>query len=80
MNKSAKGIYRRWLKKLAAGTEEDLENPDFDPAYIVPGKIIDEADQEITVELTDKELLRWEKEREKELAEEDDDGRVTATS
>lgn len=72
MNKSAKGIYRRWLKKLAKGDEEDLENPEFDPLYIVPGKILDEADQEITVELTDKELLRWEKQREKELEDEDD--------
>ena len=71
MNKSAKGIYRRYVKKVAAGTEEDLENPEFDPSYAVPEKIIDEADQEITVELTDKELLRWEKEREKELEEED---------
>lgn len=73
MNKSAKGIYRRWLKKLQQGVDEDLENPEFDPSYVVPEKIIDEADQEITVELTDKELLKWEKEREKELAEEDDD-------
>lgn len=70
MNKSAKGIYRRYLKKLSMGTDEDLENPDFDPSYILPEKIIDEADQEITIELTDKELLRWEKQREKELAAE----------
>jgi hypothetical protein len=73
MNKSAKGIYRRYLKKVIAGVEEDIESPEFDPAYILPEKIVDEADQEITVELTDKELLRWEKQREKEMAEEDDD-------
>jgi len=73
MNKSAKGIYRRYLKKLAAGTEEDLENPDFDPSFAIPERIIDEADQEITIELTDKELLRWEKQREKELEEDDDE-------
>lgn len=73
MNKSAKGIYRRYLKKVAAGLEEDIENPEFDASYAIPEKIIDEADQEITVELTDKELLRWEKQREKEMAEEDDD-------
>jgi hypothetical protein len=73
MNKSAKGIYRRYLKKVMAGIEEDIENPDFDPSYVVPEKVIDEGDQEITVELTDKELLRWEKQREKELAEDDDE-------
>lgn len=73
MNKSAKGIYRRYLKKLSTTTEEDLESPDFDPSYIVPERIIDEADQEITIELTDKELLRWEKQREKELAAEASD-------
>lgn len=73
MNKSAKGIYRRWLKKLAQGTEEDLENPEFDPSYVIPEKIIDEKEQEMTVELTDKELLQLEKEREKELSEGDSD-------
>jgi len=73
MNKSAKGIYRRYLKKLAAGTEEDLESPDFDPAFVTPEKILDEAEQEVVVELTDKELLRWEKQREKELAEDKQD-------
>jgi hypothetical protein len=73
MNKSAKGIYRRYLKKVTAGLEEDIENPEFDASYAIPEKIVDEADQEITVELTDKELLRWEKQREKEMAEEDDD-------
>jgi hypothetical protein len=73
MNKSAKGIYRRYLKKVTAGLEEDIENPEFDASYAIPEKVVDEADQEITVELTDKELLRWEKQREKEMAEEDDD-------
>jgi len=73
MNRSAKGIYRRYLKKLAAGTDEDLENPEFDPSYVVPEKVLDEADQEVSIELTDKELLKWEKEREKELAEQGDD-------
>ena len=80
MNKSAKGIYRRYLKKIAQGTEEDLENPEFDPAYAVPQKIVDEEEQEITVELTDKELLKWEKQREKEIAmaaaEEEEDGKT----
>ena len=77
MNKSAKGIYRRFLKKLAQGVDEDLENPEFDPAYVVAQKIVDEQEQEITVELSDKELLKWEKQREKEIAaaamEDDDD-------
>ena len=73
MSKSSKGIYRRFLKKIAAGLDDELENPEFDPSFAIPEKIIDEADQEITVELSDKELLRWEKQREKELAEEDDE-------
>lgn len=75
MNKSAKGIYRRYLKKLAQGQDEELENPEFDPAFAVPQKVVDEQEQEITVELSDKELLKWEKQRERELAaavEEDD--------
>jgi chromodomain-helicase-DNA-binding protein 7 len=73
MNKSAKGMYRRYLKKIAAGTDDDLESPDFDPSYVVPEKIVDEKDQEFQIELTDKELLKWEKEREKELAKEEGD-------
>ena len=73
MNKSAKTLYRRWLKKLAAGTEENLEDPDFDPSYAQPQKIVDEAEHEVTVELSDRELLAWEKEREKEMEEEEDD-------
>lgn len=73
MNKSAKTLYRRFLKKLAAGTEEGLEDPDFDPAYAIPQKIVDESEQEVTVELTDAELIEWEKEREKEIVDEDDD-------
>lgn len=67
MNKSAKGIYRRYLKKIEAGLDDELESPEFDPSYVIPEKIIDEADQEITVDLSDKELLKWEKEREKEI-------------
>jgi len=73
MNKSAKTIYRRYLKKIAQGTDDDLENPEFDPSYVVPQKIVAEKEQEFTLELTDKELLKWEKQREKELAEESDE-------
>lgn len=73
MNKSAKTIYRRYLKKIAQGLDDEIENPEFDPSYIVPQKIVAEKEQEMTLELTDKELLKWEKEREKELAEESDD-------
>lgn len=71
MNKSAKGIYRRYLKKLTQGLDDELESTEFDPSYIVPEKIVDEKDQEIQIELSDKELLKWEKEREKEIAEEE---------
>ena len=69
MNKSAKGIYRRYIKKLAApGIDlEELESPEFDPSFIIPEKILDEADQEVTEELSDKELLKWEQQRTKEL-------------
>ncbi len=69
MNKHAKTIYRRFLKKLHAGTEEDLEDPTFDPAYTEPGRILAEEEHEIMVELTDKEVLKWEKERAKEMNE-----------
>jgi hypothetical protein len=80
MNKSAKGIYRRYLKKIAAGDSEELENPEFDPSYVVPQMVIDHAEQEFTVELTDKELLRWEKEREKEIAREKNEDEEEAGS
>jgi hypothetical protein len=75
MNKSAKGIYRRYVKKLAApGIDlEELESPEFDPSYIIPEKILDEADQEVTEELSDKELLKWEQQRAKELEVEGDE-------
>jgi hypothetical protein len=71
MNKSAKTLYRRYLKKIEQGLDDELENPDFDPSFAVPQKIIDEGEQEIELELTDKELIKWEKEREKALAEDD---------
>jgi hypothetical protein len=73
MNKSAKTLYLRYLKKLAAGTEENLEDQDFDPSYAQPQKVVDEAEHEVTAELTDKELIPWEKEREKEMEEEEDE-------
>jgi hypothetical protein len=73
MNKSAKTIYRRYVKKIALGLDEDLENPEVDPSYVVPQKIVAEKEQELTLELSDKELLKWEKEREKEIAEESSD-------
>eukprot|EP00980_Cylindrotheca_fusiformis_P031725 scaffold26870_cov176-Cylindrotheca_fusiformis.AAC.4 len=72
MNKSAKSLYRRYLRKVANGNDEELEDPNFDPSYAEPQKIIAQAEQEITLELTDKEMIEWEKEREKELAEEED--------
>ena len=71
MNKSAKTLYRRYLKKIAAGLDEDIEDPNFDPSFAEPQKIVDESEQEITLELTDKELVDWEKERKKALAEEE---------
>ena len=62
MNRSAKTLYRRYLKKLALGTDEDLENPEIDPSFVLPQKVVDEADQEVSMELTDKELVDWVKE------------------
>ena len=73
MGKSAKAMYRRYLKKIAQGVDEDLEDPEFDPSFAIPQKIVAEEEQEFTIELSDKELLKWEKAREKELAQEDDD-------
>lgn len=71
MNKSAKSLYRRYLRKVAAANDEELEDPNFDASYAEPQKIVAQAEQEITLELTDQEMLEWEKEREKELAEEE---------
>ena len=72
MGKVGKSMYRRYLKKVGNGDEE-LEDPTVDDSFILPQRICDEAKQEITVELTDKELLKWEKQRAKELAEESSD-------
>jgi len=77
MGKTAKTMYRRFLKKMANGDNEELEDPVFDESFVLPQRILDEAKQEITVELSDKELLKWEKQRAKELAAEgssDSDG------
>merc|ERR1712078_303113 len=70
MNKSAKTIYRRYLKKVAQGLDEEIENPDFDPSYVVVQKVLAE-EQELELEVEGEELVKWEKQREKELAEED---------
>jgi ribosome-binding ATPase YchF (GTP1/OBG family) len=64
-------LYRCFLKKLAAGVEEDLEDPDFDSSFALPQKVVDVCEQEITLELTDKELVDWEKERKQALAKEE---------
>lgn len=73
MNTRAKTIYRRFLKKLEAGTEEDLEDPTIDAAFTEPGRILAEEEKELTVELTDRELIKWEKEQKKEMEEEESD-------
>ena len=71
MNKSAKTIYRRYVKKIAQGQDEELEDPNFDPTFVVVQKVLAEEEQDLELELSDKELLEWEKEREKEIADED---------
>jgi hypothetical protein len=71
--KGAKTIYRRFLKKLDAGTEEDLEDPTVDPSYTEPGRILAEEEHEIMVEMTNKELAKWQKEQATELGEMEDE-------
>ena len=74
MNKSAKNIYRRYIKKIQSGTgDEDIEDPEFDQEYIRPERIVDEKEEEVMEELTDKELVAWEKQREKEMEEDNED-------
>ncbi len=63
MNKSAKNLYRRYLKKIHNGGEEGLEDPDFDQGFIQPQRVVDEDDHEEIVELDDKELIEWEKQQ-----------------
>eukprot|EP00590_Aulacoseira_subarctica_P008985 CAMPEP_0172436642 /NCGR_PEP_ID=MMETSP1064-20121228/71832_1 /TAXON_ID=202472 /ORGANISM="Aulacoseira subarctica , Strain CCAP 1002/5" /LENGTH=1684 /DNA_ID=CAMNT_0013185059 /DNA_START=511 /DNA_END=5562 /DNA_ORIENTATION=- len=70
MNKSAKSLLRRFLKKVDLGLDENLEDYTVDPSFTEPGRILDEKEEEVYVELSDKELLAWEKERETELDEE----------
>jgi len=71
MNKSAKTMYRRYLKKVTQGQDDELENPEFDPSFVVVQKVLAEEEQELELEVEGEELLKWEKQREKELAEED---------
>ena len=71
LNKSAKNLYRRFLKKLQTGVDEDLEDPDFDPSFIQPQRIVDEDEHEVTVELDDEELAEWEKQQQKQLQEQE---------
>mmetsp|Transcript_4601 Transcript_4601/g.10378 ORF Transcript_4601/g.10378 Transcript_4601/m.10378 type:complete len:2557 (+) Transcript_4601:190-7860(+) len=73
MNTKAKTMYRRFLKKLEAGTEEDLEDPTVDPSFTDVWRILAEEEHEIMVELSDKELVKWEKEQKKELEEMESD-------
>lgn len=88
MNKSAKTILRRFLKKIELGTDENLEDPTFDPSLIDPQKIVDEEEQEVEVEMTDKEIVQWEKEeKQRRLAngedsdeDEDEDDEVDVKS
>ncbi len=77
MNTKAKTIYRRFLKKLELGTEEDLEDPTIDPSFTEPGRILAEEEHEIMVELSDKELLKWEKEQRRELEDDEESGEST---
>lgn len=79
MNTAAKTAYRRFLKKLEKGTEDDLEDPTIDPSFTEPGRILAEEEQEVMVEMTDKELAKWEKERKKEMEEESSDDEDKAT-
>lgn len=69
MNTKSKGMYRRFLKKLDQESDEDLEDPTIDPSFTEPGRILAEEDHEIMVELTGKELAKWEKEQRQQMEE-----------
>ena len=69
MNAKSKGMYRRFLKKLDQESDEDLEDPTIDPSFTEPGRILAEEDHEIMVELTGKELAKWEKEQREQMEE-----------
>ena len=71
INKSAKTLYHRFLRKQQTGVDDDLEDPEVDASFVTPQKIIDEDEHEVFVELTDKELVQWEKEQ--ALEEEDEE-------
>ena len=57
MNKKAKTIYRRFVKKIELGTEDDLEDPTVDSAFTEPWRILAEEEHEIMVELVSAVLL-----------------------
>jgi hypothetical protein len=57
------------LKKLQTHQDEDLEDPEFDPAFIQPQRVVDQDEHELIVEISDEELLEWEKGKRKEEAE-----------
>jgi hypothetical protein len=61
------------LKKLQTSQDDELESPDCDPLFILPQRIIDQDEHEIIVEISDEELVAWEKEQQKEKLEMSDD-------
>jgi len=66
MNKSAKFLYRRFVRKLESGNHNDetatLEDPTFDSSFAIPQKIVDHKEKDVCTELSDKELIEREKE------------------
>lgn len=72
MSKTTKTLYRRYLKKIAQGQDDELEDPNFDPSFVVAQKVLAEEEHILDLELSDKELLQWEKQREREMANDDD--------
>mmetsp|Transcript_17695 Transcript_17695/g.40106 ORF Transcript_17695/g.40106 Transcript_17695/m.40106 type:complete len:443 (-) Transcript_17695:6443-7771(-) len=71
MNRAARGIYRRYIKKVQLGEILDPGEYTVDPDYTEPVKVLDEKEKEEYVDLGDEELLEWEREQEKREREEE---------
>ena len=64
LNKGAKGQLSRFLKKLAGPENENgkLEDPEVDIGWITPEKILDVKEEETMVDMSEEEIVEWEKE------------------
>jgi hypothetical protein len=53
--------------------DEDLEDPTFDSSYTEQGSMLAEEEHEMTVDLIDEELVKWEKEQRREMEDEEEE-------